>query len=151
MSDSDPLQDPYFSTGRCVDRLFREYLKHPKLIIATDFDSSIFDVHGAGHTFPALINLLRRCADLGFYIVVFTASDSSRHPAIRAEMERLGIPVASLNTNPIPLPYGNQGKIFYNILLDDRSGLGQAFDILRLTLSRIDYHLAARAAEVATP
>jgi hypothetical protein len=149
MSDSDPLQDPYMDTGRCVDRLFREYLKHPKLIIASDFDSTLFDVHGAGHTFPAVISLLKECAALGFYIVVFTASADSRWPEIRAEMDRLGIPVSAINTNPIPLPYGHQGKIFYNLLIDDRCGLLQAFDILRLTISRIRHHRATQVAHQA--
>lgn len=133
-----PLTDPYFSTQRCVERLISQYGRTPKLIIATDYDSTVFDFHQEGHSFPLVVQLLRECQDLGFYIVVFTASAKVRHPEIRRHMEDgLGIRVASINENPVPLPYGNEGKVFYNLLLDDRSGLLQAYIILRRVVDQI--------------
>ena len=49
-----------------------------------------------------------------------------------------GIVLDSINKNPIPMPYGNHGKIYYNILLDDRAGLGQAYDTLTELLKMIE-------------
>jgi len=37
----------------------------------------------------------------------------------------------------IKLPFGNNGKIYYNILLDYRAGLGQALDALEIFLDNI--------------
>lgn len=151
MSDTDPLQDPYFDTGRCVQRLFDTYLQHPDLVIAVDMDDTLFDYHKTGATYPAITGILRQCNELGFLIVVFTSSPNSRHPFIREYMASLGITIHGINTNPKPLPFGNEGKIMYNLFMDDRSGLQQAFDILRLTISRIRHHLAARAGEAVSP
>jgi hypothetical protein len=50
------------------------------------------------------------------------------------------ITIASINENPIDLPFGNNGKIYYNILLDDRAGLGQALDTLNKTIELIHIH-----------
>lgn len=36
------------------------------------------------------------------------------------------------------MPFGNHGKMYYNILLDDRAGLGQSLDILSQTLENLN-------------
>lgn len=131
------LTDPYFNTRRCIERLYAQYLRNPRLIIAVDFDDTLFDFHKTDATYPEVIRLLKRCNELDFYVVVFTSSANARHSEIRAYIDSLGIKIAGINTNPIPLPYGNEGKIFFNLLIDDRAGLGQACEILKKTLARI--------------
>ena len=124
------MVNPYFKTNHCVDRLLTEYEKHDRLVVAVDFDDTVFDFHGNGYTFQSVIDLLKRCKALGFYIVIWSASNPDRHESMRNHLESRGVEVDSVNQNPIPLPYGNHKKIYYNILLDDRAGLGQAFDVL---------------------
>lgn len=131
--------NPYLNTVECAKRLYKEYLRHPRLCIALDFDNSIFDVHNQGHTYEDTISLIKKCQKLNFYITIFTASDESRHLFILEHCKNIGIDVAAINKNPIPLPYGNYGKIYYNILLDDRAGLGEASDTLKMLLWMIEF------------
>ena len=49
----------------------------------------------------------------------------------------LKIKITGINANPIPLPFGNHGKIYFNILLDDRAGLSQSIDILNKLIDKI--------------
>lgn len=132
------MVDPYFKTAICVSRLLTEYRKHDRLIIAVDFDDTVFDFHETGAEYSGVFDLLYRCKKLGFYIVIFSASEPCRHNSMSVYMKSRGIEVDSVNTNPIPLPYGNHGKIYYNILLDDRAGLGQAVEILEQVVSYVE-------------
>ncbi len=149
--------DPYKNTRFAAARLFKEWQMHPRLIVACDFDDTVFDFHGAdGDGYPrfthdSAINLIRDCAALNFYIVVFTASAPSRWDAIRKYMkEVVNVEIASINANPIPLPYGNNGKMYYNILLDDRAGLGQAMNTLEFLIRKIKQQMHVSKAEVIT-
>lgn len=129
--------DPYFSTETCVDRLYFEYSLHKKLIIALDFDDTIFDFHKKSRAYDNVISLIKECQELGFYIVIFTGSPLDKYNSIREYCINIGIQITSINKNAFPLPFGNDGKIYFNILLDDRSGLGQSYDILQRTLQKI--------------
>jgi len=129
--------DTYFDTIFCAQRLYKEWEKHPKLIIACDFDETVFDFHKIGSTHSDIISLLKECKAAGFYVVLFSASKPERYPFMIEFMKEQGIEVDAVNKNVIELPYGNNGKIYYNILLDDRAGLFQAATILSILLNRI--------------
>lgn len=122
--------DTYRIHSNTVARLTKEYKSHPKLIVAVDFDDTIFPWTKENSTHEEVLSLVRRCKALGFYIVCFTASDAKRYDFIRDFFANNGITIDSINVNPIPLPYGNNGKIFFNILLDDRSGLESSYKTL---------------------
>jgi hypothetical protein len=132
------MNDPYFDTENCIKRLLREYGEHKKLIVAVDFDDTVFDFHGKGFRYPEVIDLLRRCQKLGFYIVLFTGANSNEWEKQRKHLAEQRIKVDSVNRNPIDLPFGNFGKIYYNILLDDRAGLFQAWKTLDIVVSEIE-------------
>ena len=122
---------------RCVERLLLEWRKHPRLICCVDFDDTAFDWHDTGNSHKVVLDLIRECQKLNFYIVMWTASDPERFPFIQEFMRNAGIDIASINENPIELPFGNHKKIYYNILLDDRAGLGASVAILQETIRRI--------------
>lgn len=134
------IKDPYFYDKRCVDRLMTIYKQHKNLVIAVDFDDTVYDTHENGFIFPRMIGVLKKCNELELDIVMFTASTKDRFPFIKNYMEtELGIEIKGINENIIPdFPYGNDGKIFYNILLDDRAGLGQSINILKTALLDIE-------------
>lgn len=121
----------------CVERLWSEYVKHGRLIVALDVDGTVFDFHNQQATYPRVIQLMRECEALGFYIMVFTARGSDTLPHAIEHVRSLGLTVASVNANPFPLPYGNNGKPYYNVLLDDRAGLASAYATLRAVVDRI--------------
>ena len=132
------MNNPYFETSEALGRLIREYKKHPKLIIALDFDDTVYDFHKTGNNYDEVLDLVRRCQKHGFYIMLFTGSDPDRHLSQAAFLLENGIVVDSVNQNPIPLPYGNAGKPYFNILLDDRAGLGQAYRTLFCLVTMIE-------------
>ncbi len=129
--------DPYLFPDIALKRLFREYDAHPRLIVAVDFDDTVFDYHGVGSTHDKILETVKLCKKANFYVVVFTASAPERFPFIKEFLENKGIVVDSINENPIPLPYGNHKKIFYNILLDDRAGLGESYKVLNSLLEYV--------------
>lgn len=90
-----------------------------------------------GTEYPRAINVVKQCAALGFYVVLWTASAPERFNFMKKYMQDNGIHVDAINENPIKLPFGNNGKIYYNILLDDRAGLGQALDALEIFIDNI--------------
>lgn len=132
------MTDPYLITSQCAKRLLKEYERHPKLILAVDYDSTVFPYGHPDDTHEHVLSLVKEAQRRGFYIVLFTASAPERFPAMRAFMAAQGITVDSINENPIPLPFGHHGKIYYNLLLDDRAGLGQACETLEYLFTLID-------------
>lgn len=139
--------NPYQDIQQCVNRLITEHDKHNQLIIAYDFDGTVFnfpgnfsDIEQNESDHKEVLDLLRTCQKRGFYLCVFTASAPSRYPKILEYCKQLGITPHTINENPIPLPFGNHGKIYYNLLLDDRAGLSAATETLR----RVLFHLENR-------
>lgn len=132
------IKDPYTDTQRCVDKLLDVYRTHGSIIIAVDFDDTIFDFHKKGFKFPRVEQVLKKCNALNLDIVMFTASMPIRFPFIRDYMKAHGIEIKEINKTIIPnFEFGNSGKLFYNILLDDRAGLGQSLDTLETFIETI--------------
>lgn len=132
------MYDPYIYTQTCVKRLVEQHARTPRLILAVDWDDTLYDFHHKGYEYERAIAAVKRAQAAGFLIVCFTASANERHPMIRAHAETLGIRFDGINENVIDSPFGRDGaKIFYNLLLDDRAGLGQALTVLEWTLDRI--------------
>ena len=130
----------YQITENCVNRLVKEWKKHGRLIIAIDFDDTIFDFHktaGDGECYDRVWNVLREANKIGALFVIFTASLPERFDFMKSYFVGTGIEIAAINTNPIKLPFGNNGKIYYNILLDDRAGLGQSLEVLELAVEKM--------------
>lgn len=45
--------------------------------------------------------------------------------------------IDAINENPIPLPYGKNGKVYANIFIDDRAGLNESLQILEFAMYKI--------------
>jgi hypothetical protein len=127
-------RDHYASDMNAVIRLVSEWKKYGKIVIAYDFDNTVFDYHNEGHTYPEVIELLRQCNEFGAYLVVYSSSTEDRYPFIMEYLDKNNIPYDSINeTMPaLNLPLG--GKLYYNILLDDRAGLKSAIYQLKTSL-----------------
>lgn len=120
------------------DRLLNEWIKHGKIIIALDFDNTIYPFGDFDNTNEILetIDLVKQCQLVGCYVVIHTSCDKSRYDEIKKYCIEKGIEISSINTNPIPLKYGNEGKVYANIYLDDRAGLPYACGILKIALEK---------------
>jgi len=132
--------NPFERTDRCVDRLYAEYKKHPRLIVAVGFDDTVFNYHNYPDTGYSRIKfIMSECKRLDFFIVCFTASPTSRYGFIRDYFKsEMDIEINGINENVIDTPFGKNGKIFFNLLLDDRAGLYQALEILENLIVKIN-------------
>jgi len=113
----------YTNRDGVLNRLKREYLEHGKIIIAFDFDNTIYDYHNHDLDLEATICALRKAYKLGMELFCFTAN--SNHQLITDVVEHLlGIPYQDQKINCCSLDHLFKGrKPFYSILLDDRAGL----------------------------
>lgn len=129
--------DYYLDDDNATARLIAEWRKYDRPVVAYDYDNTVYDCHGAGLTFDNVVQLLRDCRRLGAFLVVFTACAESLYPAIAADLQARDIPFDGINENPAFVPMTSARKIYYNILLDDRAGLGSAYRCLRAAVETI--------------
>lgn len=118
-----------------LDRLVEEWEQHGKIIIAVDFDDTISPWKmGSFVDFERIISILKEAKLTGAYIVIFTSCSPDRFYEIKEYCGSKGLSIDSINVNPIQLPYGNHGKIYANIFIDDRAGLNESLEILELAI-----------------
>lgn len=123
------VADRFLDDERVTDRLIEEYEKYGRLIVAVDFDNTIFDFHKRGDTFPKVIEILRRAYSLKCKIIIYTNRTGERLEEVREYMKNNDIPYDTIN-EPILKLHDNDGqgnKLFYSIFLDDRAGLSSAY------------------------
>lgn len=137
--EASSKSDRYLNNEECISRLFDEWKKYGSLIVAYDFDSTVFDYHKRGDTFPKIIELLRACKSEGFHLTVFTSCNDDRFPEIRQYLTDNNIPFDSINETPDFIPFKGR-KVYFNILLDDRAGLWAAYD----QLWKVIYNIRSR-------
>lgn len=119
------MKDEFLNLENSYNRLKREYMEHGKLIIAYDFDSTVFDYHNTGSSYEMVRELIRRWKNHAYFIV-FTSSESDRFDEIRKILDELNLPYDSINEDAPFIPFKGR-KVYYNILLDDRAGLAQTY------------------------
>lgn len=126
--------DFYLDDQNVINRLVEEWRKYNNLVIAYDFDNTVYDYHNQGHRYDDVIELLRECKDFGAHLVVFTANDEDKHPPIIEFLRANNIPFDAINENPSFVPVQSSKKIYFNILLDDRAGLSSSYYCLKEAL-----------------
>lgn len=126
--------DHYLFSHNCLSRLVEEYYKYGKIIISYDFDDTVHDFHIKGYHYGMVIKLLQELRPYANFIC-FTASKESRYDYIKEYLSEHSIPIDKLNENIEGTPEGR--KIYANIHLDDRAGLGECYLILKDFLDTI--------------
>ncbi len=135
-----------FNKEACKKRLLEEYKKYGKLIVAFDYDNTIFDYHNKGGDYSCVIELLQDCTRYGFELVLFTSEENeSKIKQKQIECFKLWIgnhekvgkkwEFVFPYTQSSILP--NSKKPYYNILLDDRAGLEESYEILKYVVDEI--------------
>lgn len=129
--------------NKYVNRLFGEWVQHGKIILAVDFDSTLspWETIDNQEDINRCIELVKLCQLTGCYLTIFTACAPDRYNSIQEYCQSRGIIVDSINENPIHVKYGNNRKIYFNHLLDDRSGFVQSMDILETAMHLYRQHL----------
>lgn len=129
------FMDEYLKPSASFVRLAKEYNDYKSLVIAVDFDNTLYDFHKKGETYHYVIALLRELKALNCYIILFTANEDNDF--IKNYMSINDIPYDSINENP-PFFKCDARKIYYNALLDDRAGLIQVYDDLKLLIHTLN-------------
>lgn len=130
------VSDPYMNETMVLDRLRREYKRYRKLIIAYDFDYTINNYRNENWEYSEVIKLLRDWKEHAYFIC-YTASNKERYEEIRNKTKEIRVPLDYINENAKGVNVPEGGKIYYNILLDDRSGLGECVKVLRKLITEI--------------
>jgi hypothetical protein len=127
-----------------AERLVREWLTHGKIVLAVDFDDTLkgWSLHNDAMQ-NRVIAIIKKAREVGIYLSIWSACDESRKKEINDYLLTIGLQMDSFNENPISLPYGNFKKMYYNHLLDDRSGLNEAINILEYCCYRVEYERKA--------
>lgn len=126
---------------RDIKRLATEWIEHDKIVLAVDYDDTIFPwKHSSQKDCEEVIDLIKWCQTIGAYVMIHTASDPKRYDEIREYCKSKGLKIDSINENPIILPFGNLGKPYYNWQLCDRSGLKYAKKVLLKAAKLVTTH-----------
>ena len=136
--------DYYLDDKNCIQRLVDEWEKYGQLIIAYDYDCTVFDYYRSGHTHKNIVELLRECKKLGFHLTLFTSCNDDRMDEIKLYLKENDIPYSSINETPDFIPFKGR-KIYYNHFLDDRAGLSSAYRILAEAVFRIKMRIREKA------
>lgn len=112
---------PFSNIVHFTNRILMEAEKHEKLIVAVDYDNTVFDTHNMGYDFEPLFEKLRELRDR-IYLICWTASKPERYPQIRETFREHGLYLDAINENA-PWIEGRGPKIYANMYIDDRSGL----------------------------
>ena len=114
-------------------RLKNDYLLHGSLFVAFDYDNTVFDYHKQGIHYDKIVDLLKTCKSLGFTLILFTGNEGRALEYIKRDLKERNIPYDLINENPIM----NTRKPYYNILLDDRAGLRESYNMLKRLTNEI--------------
>jgi hypothetical protein len=129
------MNDPFRVSRNVVARLEREWIEHDGLIIAYDFDNTVFDFHEKGYAFRGVIELLKKCEQFGCKFICFTARGKLDYIELENYLIENEIPCDGINIDLVDFTKGR--KPYYNILLDDRAGLRSAMQDLETTYYKI--------------
>ena len=137
MKENTEHMDHYLNPNNATNRLIKEYCKYDRLTVAYDFDNTVYDYHKEGHQYTDMIDLLVKLKEMGCYLIIFTANEDEDF--VKQYCNENEIPFDVINENP-PFYKSESRKIYYNVLLDDRAGLREAYDSLNVivALGRLD-------------
>lgn len=127
--------DYYLNDDNVYQRLEDEYKIHQNLILAVDFDDTLYDCHKKGRTYNTVISLLQRWKNYST-IIIWSASPESRYPFIEEYCLRNNIPFDGINHDSCIQSGGR--KIYANAFIDDRAGLSVIIKCLDKLINKIE-------------
>ena len=144
------MRDRYIQQSESAKRLIDDWERHGKIIVAFDFDNTVYDFHKVGDTYPEMIRLLQECQKLGFLLTCFTANEDFDYVKKYCKNELdLDVPInhdylkkkvmigRDDGFSKMFAPVNLNTKIYYNILLDDRAGLASAYQDLVTLINHV--------------
>ncbi len=128
------MKHTFLNPETTYQRLEKEYIRYGSLVVAFDFDNTVFDYHQSGLDCSEIVDLLQKLKSINCFLIVWTANEDTDFVKDFCQKQR--IPFDSINENP-PFFKSTSRKIYYNELLDDRARLRESFDRLTKLYSHI--------------
>ncbi|MFD2907560.1 hypothetical protein ACFSX9_02315 [Flavobacterium ardleyense] len=116
--------DFYLTKNNSQNRLLEEYQNHGSLVVAFDFDDTVYDFHKKNRVYTDVITLIRKLKTINCYLICWTGQEDLEFVA--NYLMANDIPFDSINENP-PFHKLKSKKIYANAYLDDRAGLHQVY------------------------
>lgn len=123
--------DYYLNSENSFARLLDEYKTYKTLVVAFDFDDTVYDFHKKDRLYTDVIDLLRALKEINCHLICWTGQEDLRF--VKEYLLENNIPFDGINENP-PFHKSVSKKIYANAYLDDRAGLKQVFDELNQLL-----------------
>ena len=120
--------DYYLETENSYNRLVEEYKNHKSLVVAFDFDDTVYDFHKKGRIYSDVIQLLKDLKAINCYLICWTGQEDEEF--VSDYLKQNNIPFDAINEHP-SFREGNSRKIYANVYLDDRAGLKQVYEELK--------------------
>jgi trehalose-6-phosphatase len=120
--------DFYLNPDNSFNRLLEEYNQHQSIVVAFDFDDTVYDFHKKGRLYTSVIQLLKDLKKVNCHLICWTGQQDLEFVA--QYLKGSGIPFDAINENP-PFHKSTSRKIYANAYLDDRAGLKQVHDDLK--------------------
>jgi trehalose-6-phosphatase len=120
--------DFYLNSENASNRLLEEYKEHNSLVVAFDFDDTVYDFHKKGRLYNDVIQLLKDLKSTNCYLICWTGQQDLEF--VSNYLNQNNIPFDAINENP-PFHKSISRKIYANAYLDDRAGLKQVYDDLK--------------------
>ena len=121
--------DKYLKPNSAYERLLAEYNKYKSLIVAVDFDDTLYDFHKDGGTYTQVQQLIRDLKDIGCFIIIWTGNQDTEF--VIDYLNKNDIPFDRINDEaPVSKKLLNgrfPRKVYANVYIDDRAGLFQVF------------------------
>lgn len=126
--------DYYLNKENSFNRLLDEYKKYDCIVVAFDFDDTVYDFHKKGRVYPKIIQLLRELKSINCYLICWTGQQNLEF--VKEYLYTKDIPFDSINENP-PFYSSTSKKIYANAYLDDRAGILQVYSELKELVHKI--------------
>jgi hydroxymethylpyrimidine pyrophosphatase-like HAD family hydrolase len=126
--------DFYLDTQNSLNRLMEEYKQYNSLVVAFDFDDTVYDFHKKGRIYQDVMVLLRKLKSINCYLICWTGQENPEFVA--QYLKENNIPFDAINENP-PFHKSTSRKVYANAYLDDRAGLQQVYQELKYLTENI--------------
>lgn len=116
-------------------KLKNVYREHRSLIIAVDFDDTLYDWKNKGWDNDYVVNLVKRArVALNAQLILFTCREGDLLNEALEYCDLVGIKLDYVNESP---KYGSR-KPFYNVLLDDKACLPECCEVLERLINEVN-------------
>jgi len=133
------INSPTTKLPNLFKKLVDVYRKHNNIIVAVDFDDTIYDWKSSNYDVASIIYIVKSAVEhLNAKIILFTCREGVELEFAVKYCKEVGIPLFGINENP---SYDSR-KPFYNILLDDKACLPETAKLLSEVIHIIGWEKA---------